>query len=176
MLKNFQISHHLGQLHVIPPATTPAQITYLPASGRIDTGYHGAKIVFDFAKLTLALPAMQQCLSKRLRVFDEPSLLLHRATCLLPAKLVWLLKTNPALISLAINKFCEKDPADLKLCHSLHTFKPVDMVNYRVSFTKHLYGKLKYSEYKPEKRHEWPTLESLLSSQIVSSSEANRLG
>lgn len=34
-----------GQLHIIPPATNPSQVTYLPAAGSIDTGYNGAKIV-----------------------------------------------------------------------------------------------------------------------------------
>ncbi len=29
-------------------------------------------------------------------------------------------------------------------------------------FTKHLYGKLKYSDYKPDKRHKWPTADELL--------------
>jgi hypothetical protein len=159
-----------GQLHIIPPATNPSQVTYLPASGSIDTGYSGAKIVFDFTKLTAASADIQQCLIKRLDIFNETSLLMHRATCILPAKLVWLLKSNPSLISLAINKFCEKDPADLKLCSQFQTFKPVDLVNYRVSFTKHLYGKLKYSDYKPEKRHDWPSLYSLIATLGTNSS------
>lgn len=155
---------YAGQLHIIPPATNPAQITYLPSAGPIDTGFHGAKIIFDFnLKLTLASTSIQECLQKRLSLFDEMNQLMHRATCILPAKLVWLIKTNPSLISLAINKFCQKDPADLKLCSQLQTFKSDDLLNYRVSFTKHLYGKLKYSDYKPEKRHEWPSLYTLIS-------------
>ena len=159
-----------GQLHIIPPATNPSQVTYFPASGSIESGYNGAKIVFDFFKLTIASTDIQECLAKRLGVFNETSLLMHRATCILPAKLVWLIKSNPSLISLAINKFCEKDPEDLKLCNQFQTFKPVDLVNYRVSFTKHLYGKLKYSDYKPEKRHDWPSLYSLISTLNTNSS------
>lgn len=69
-----------------------------------------------------------------------------------------LLKNNSGLIASAINRFCDKDPNDLKLCRSLDTFRAVDMVNYRVLFTKHLYGKLKYAEFKPDvKGHKWPT-------------------
>ena len=47
------------------------------------------------------------------------------------------------------------------------------MVNYRVSFTKHLYGKLKYNDYKPEKRHDWPTIDALIATPgIASTNEA----
>jgi hypothetical protein len=158
---------HAGQLHIIPPATTPAQVSYMPAAGPLDTALHGAKIVFDFgARLTLASSEIQQCLRRRLNLFDETTTMMHRATCILPAKLVWLIKTNPSLISLAINIFCERDPVDLRLCSQLRTFRPHDLVNYRVCFTKHLYGKLKYSEYRPEKRHEWPSLNSLMSTTL----------
>lgn len=158
---NNRVFIYQGALHLIPPATNPSQITYLPAYGSIQDSLHGAKVVFDFAAITRAPQSIQDCLQKQLSKF-EPSVigknLFHRATCLIPAKLAWLLKSNPGLISSAINRFCEKDPKDLKLCSTLRTFTPVDLVNYRVQFTKNLYGKLKYSEYKPEKRHNWPSL------------------
>ncbi|RNA37493.1 Ecdysoneless -like protein [Brachionus plicatilis] len=148
-----------GQLHIIPPATSPAQITYMPAFGSIKNSLHGAKCVFDFPSVTRAGHLVQECVQKQIGAF-EPELLaknlFHRATCLIPAKLAWLLKNNPGLISSAINRFCEKDPKDLKLCNTLSMFKPVDLVNYRVQFTKHLYGKLKYVEYRPERRQNWP--------------------
>lgn len=89
---------------------------------------------------------------------------LHRTTCLIPAKLAMLLKSNPSLISTAVNRFCDKDPRDLKLCRTFETFRPVDFVNYRVLFTKHLYGKLKYCQHKPVETKEggWPALSSLV--------------
>jgi len=165
-----------GKLHIIPPATNPAQVTYLPAHGSIDQAYYGAKIVFDFAKVTQAPQSVQDCFFKRLSSFEgisqTPSSSLsttnqainyfHRSTCLIPAKLAYLLKSNPSLISTAINGFCEKDPKDLKLCNTLTIFKPNELVNYQVLFTKHLYGKLKYTDFKPEKRHEWPVVESYI--------------
>lgn len=149
-----------GQLHIIPPATSPAQITYLPAFGSIKNSLHGAKCVFDFPSVTRAGNLVQECINKQINIFEPEVLaknLFHRATCLIPAKLAWLLKNNPSLISSAINRFCEKDPKDLKMCSTLSMFKPVDLVNYRVQFTKHLYGKLKYADYRPEKRQNWPT-------------------
>jgi hypothetical protein len=167
-----------GKLHMIPPATTPAQVTYLPAQGSIDQAYFGAKIVFDFGKVTQAPPSVQDCFLKRISSFEITSQTpssssssstalhtmsyFHRSTCLIPAKLAYLLKSNPSLISIAINRFCEKDPKDLKLCNTLTIFKSNELVNYQVLFTKHLYGKLKYTDFKPEKRHEWPAVESYI--------------
>ena len=169
---NNRVFIYNGQLHIIPPATNPSQITYLPAHGSIESSFNGAKIVYDFPKLTIASEDIQQCLAKKLSIFDSNSSF-HRATCIIPAKLVWLIKNNPSLISSAINRFCDKDPSDLKLCHTLNTFKPTDFVNYRVQFTKHLYGKLKYCDYKPERRHNWPSVSTLADLLSPSTVEAN---
>lgn len=94
-----------------------------------------------------------------------PYRLYHRATCVIPAKLAMLLKSNPSLVSAAINRFCDKDPRDIQLCRTFDTFPPVELINYRVVFTKHLYGKLKYCRFKqPDASVGWPTLDSLLPS------------
>lgn len=153
-----------GELHLIPPASNPAEITYLPAAGPIVNSLNAIKIIFDFPKLTISSKSLQECLKKRLSVFESDfrKTFFHQKTCIIPAKLAWLLNNNPSLISAAINRFCDKDPADLKLCRFLTHFKPTDLVSYRVVFTKHLYGKLKYSDYKPDKRHNWPTADELL--------------
>ena len=162
-----------GKLHMIPPASTPAEITYLPASGPIQNALDAVKVVHDFPKLTCALDTIQKSIQKRLSIFDSIAnstsssssskySLFHKATCTIPAKLAWVLNNNPSLISSAVNRFCDKDPSDLKLCRLFDCFKPMDFVNYRVKFTKHLYGKLKYCDYKPDKRHEWPSLSKLM--------------
>ena len=152
-----------GHVHIVPPAQTPAQITYLPAMWRpVEDALSGARCVRDFGEITRASPLIQQSIGKRVAMFDVADkrhlAAYHRASCLVPAKLAWVLKNNGgALIASAINRFCDKDAGDLKLCRTLDTFRPVDMVNYRVCFTKHLYGKLKYCDYKPERRHNWPS-------------------
>lgn len=157
-----------GQLHMIPPASKPSEITYLPAAGPIENDLSAAKCVFDFPKQTVALPKVQECLMKKLNsyVTDMNRACFHRTTCIIPAKLAWLLNHNQALISAAINRFCDKDPKDLNLCRFLNHFKPTDLVSYRIQFTKHLYGKLKYADFKPEKRHEWPTTDSLMAQNL----------
>lgn len=157
-----------GELHMIPPASKPSEITYLPAAGPIESDVSAAKCVFDFPKQTVALPKVQECIMKKLNsyVADMNKACFHRTTCIIPAKLAWLLNHNQSLISAAINRFCEKDPNDLKLCRFLNHFKPTDLVSYRIQFTKHLYGKLKYADYKPEKRHEWPTTDSLMAQNL----------
>lgn len=164
-----------GDLHIIPPATNPSEITYLPAVGPIQNTLNAVKIIFDFPKLTVSSSDIQECLKKRINVFetDFKKTFFHQKTCIIPAKLAWLLNNNPSLISAAINRFCDKDPEDLKKCRYLNHFKPTDLVNYRVLFTKHLYGKLKYCDYKPDKRHNWPSIEELLNTvetHVVSSS------
>lgn len=157
-----------GQLHMIPPASKPSQITYLPASGPIDNNLDAVKCVFDFPKQTLADSKIQECILKKITTFDTDlnKACFHRTTCIIPAKLAWLLNHNQSLISAAVNRFCEKDPNDLKLCRFLNHFKPQDLVSYRVQFTKHLYGKMKYLDYKPDKRHEWPTVDALMSQNL----------
>ena len=166
---NNRVFIYNGKLHMIPPATNPSQITYLPAAGPISSSFAGAKIIFDFSNLTQAIDDVQKSIQKRISLFesDKINLIYHKASCTIPAKLTWLIKNNPSLISAAINRFCDKDPKDLKLCRTLETFKPVDLVNYRVTFTKHLYGKLKYCDYKPEKRHQWPSINKLMDSNDV---------
>lgn len=158
-----------GELHMIPPASKPSEITYLPAAGPIDNDLNAVKCVFDFPKLTKALSTVNECIMNKLKGFELSDLsktCFHRTTCIIPAKLAWLLNHNPSLISAAVNRFCEKDPDDLKLCRFLNHFQPTDLVSYRVQFTKHLYGKLKYSEYKQDKRHEWPSVESLMDQNL----------
>ena len=43
-----------GELHLIPPATNPSQITYLPAHGAIKSASEAVKIVADFSHITRA--------------------------------------------------------------------------------------------------------------------------
>lgn len=165
-----------GKLHMIQRATKPSDFnTFLPA-GAISSSFSGAKIVLDFPNLTEASENIQKSIEKRLSLFeaDKINLIYHKASCTIPAKLTWLLKNNPSLISSAINRFCEKDPKDLKLCRQFETFKPIDLVNYRVTFTKHLYGKLKYCDYKPEKKHAWQTsVNKLMSTMDISTDSSN---
>lgn len=159
---------HNGQLHMIPPASNPSQITYLPSAGPITSDLHAIKCVLDFPKLTCALPNIQASINQKLNTFasDLNRACFHRTTCIIPAKLAWLLNHNHSLISAAVNRFCDKDPDDLKKCRFLNHFKPTDLVSYRVQFTKHLYGKLKYADYKADKRQEWPQVEALMEQNL----------
>lgn len=152
---------HRGVVHLIPPATTPALVTFTPAAGPIHSPLAAVECIQRFSSLTLAPIEIQDSISKRLSLFNSNTTLFHRYTCTIPAKLAWLFSNEPSLISIPVNRFCDKDPEDLKLCRSFTYFKPDDLVNYRVLFTKHLYGKLKYSEYKPQRGHEWPTIDQL---------------
>lgn len=163
-----------GNLHLIPPATNPSQVTYLPASGAIKTPNEAIRILIDFKDITIVSDKMQTELKKRVDLFkDYEKLYLHQTTCTIPSKLAYLLSNEHGicnkniLLSKSINRFCDKDPSDLKLCRTLNTFKSENLVNYRVTFTKYLYCKLKYCEYQADKRHNWPKNEAEKSSQGV---------
>jgi hypothetical protein len=152
-----------GELHLIPPATNPSQITYLPANGAIKEAIEAVKIIFDFSDVTRANDVLQKNLSNKIDFFNNyDKIYLHHSTCTIPAKLVWILNSTNGrnLISNAINRFCEKDPNDVKLIRTLKTFKAEDLVDYRVTFTKFLYSKLKYCEFNADKRHLWPNSDS----------------
>lgn len=151
-----------GELHLIPPATNPSQITYLPANGAIKEGRQAGKIVFDFSDITRASEILQKNLNQKIEMFKNyEKIYLHHSTCTIPAKLAWMLSfsdNSRLLMSNAINRFCEKDPNDLKLIRTLNTFKAEDLIDYRVTFTKFLYSKLKYCEFNADKRHNWPKI------------------
>jgi hypothetical protein len=153
-----------NELHIIPPATNPSQITYLPAHGAIKSAIEAVKIVSDFSSTTRSNEILQQNLRKRVEPFKNyEKLYLHQTTCTIPAKLAWLLspKSGSVLLSRAINRFCDKDPSDLKLCRSLKTFQAENLIDYRVTFTKFLYCKLKYCDFNADKRHHWPKINEI---------------
>ena len=152
-----------GELHLIPPATNPSQITYFPANGAIKDASEAVNIILDFSDITRANEVLQKNLNKKIEFFNNyEKIYLHHSTCTLPAKLVWMLNSNIGsnLLSNAINRFCDKDPNDIKLIRTLKTFKAEDLVDYRVTFTKFLYSKFKYCEFNADKRHNWPSSES----------------
>ena len=59
-----------GQLHMIPPASKPSEITYLPAAGPIESDLSAVKCIFDFPKQTQALPKVQDCIQKKLSAYS----------------------------------------------------------------------------------------------------------
>jgi hypothetical protein len=146
-----------GLLHIIKPATKPSEITYLPSTGFLhQKTTQIVRCIVDFEHLTCASDELQANFHKRLNLFrNYEKSLLHQTTCSLPAKLVWLLDQSDIhqnCLSVAINRFADRDANDLKLCRNLSLFKPDDqnnpLIDYRVRFTKYLYSKLKHVNHK----------------------------
>jgi hypothetical protein len=164
---------HKGRLHIIPPATNPSMVTFMPGHGPLKTSsLNAAKLVFKFPNITQASELVQEAIGQKLAQFSSPGSYLHRVSCCVPVKLAYLLKNNPSLISSAVNTFCQNDPNDMKLLQkSLDVFKPVDFVAYRVLFTKHLYGKLKHFEFL--KKLNWPSMNDIVSQ--MGTNEASKL-
>jgi len=150
-----------GELHLIPPAETPSQVTYNPAFGPIASPVDAFQTLTDFSLITKASDSIQKCIQKRIEPFGSYERnFLHRKTCVIPSNLAWLIENaqKEAYLSAAINRLCDKDPLDLKLCRNFDTFKAQDLMQYRVTFTKHLYSKLQCCDYKPLKAHNWPQI------------------
>lgn len=60
-----------GAVHMIPPATTPAQVTYLPATGAIRDPLDAVRTVVRFKEVTRALDAVQRSIRARTILFDN---------------------------------------------------------------------------------------------------------
>ena len=86
-----------------------------------------------------------------------------------------LLRLNPNLISNAINQFCERELKSAKEYKCLEIFKPENFVAYRVTFTKHLYGKLKHFDFKADRRkYGWPTTVNEINGEKLSQETSDK--
>lgn len=63
-----------GDLYMIPPATTPAQVTYFPAHGPIREVENALKTLTNFSSLCKAPEAVQKSIKTRIANF-EPDLI-----------------------------------------------------------------------------------------------------
>jgi len=167
-----------GDLHIIPSATSPSHVTHFPAFESISEPINAIKTLVSFQTSCKASPEIQNCIRARISKFEPeliPKNFLHRATCIIPAKLGMLLRLNPNLISNAINQFCERELKSAKEYKCLEIFKPENFVAYRVTFTKHLYGKLKHFDFKADrKKYGWPTTVNEINGEKLSQETSDK--
>ncbi|XP_022251288.1 protein ecdysoneless homolog [Limulus polyphemus] len=126
-----------GQLHLIPIARTPAEVTSLPSG--TPALEDAIMAVREYSTITVANQDIQNALKKRISGYPAKiQEFQHRAHCYVPAGVATILKHEPQLVSDAVHAFYHRDPLDLKIL-----------------FTRCLYAQLLQQKYQPDRLVGW---------------------
>ncbi|XP_048248661.1 protein ecdysoneless homolog [Haliotis rufescens] len=140
-----------GDIHIIPIPQTPAEMMELPLFAPDIPD--GVNCIREHTSLTRASPQIQRYIFSRLSCFPEKiKENVHHTNCYIPAKLVPVLRRNPALVAPAVHAFYYRDPLDLQACRTMQIFSPTDQVLARVKLTRCLYAQLMHQQFTPDKR------------------------
>ncbi|XP_067935926.1 protein ecdysoneless homolog isoform X2 [Watersipora subatra] len=143
-----------GELHLIPLASSPADIT--PLATGCPTIKAAVQCVSACNKVTRASQAVQDSISKRLCRYPEQAAAdIHSTTCYVPVSAAQLLADDPQLISSATRAFYLRDPIDVKACQNMCYFPPDNRVSVKVRLTRCLYAQLVQQKFFPPKRSIW---------------------
>lgn len=143
-----------GELHIIPIAQNPGEITPIPSG--TPSIFSAIAAIRDFSSVTKASEAVQKSIGRRLNEFPHKiDLNKHRAHCYLPCAVAAILKEDPKLLPHAVKAFYLRDPIDLKACRAMRYFAPETRVMTEVIFTRCLYAQLMCQKYEPDKRTGW---------------------
>lgn len=101
---------HDGQLHIIPLPNK--RNPSLPPS---PTPKEALQIIASEAITTQANPGMQKSISSRVKGYPQKALTeMHRARCIIPAKVAAVLRQQPQLVAPAVQAFYYRDVQDMK--------------------------------------------------------------
>ncbi len=115
-LSDGRVFVYKGEVHLIPIARTPAELTPIPSSERPKTN-DAISTVTQFSDITRASLSVQNVVRKRLRDYPENwTEQQHHARVTVPPIVRHILKTSPQMISAAIRAFYARDASDLKAC------------------------------------------------------------
>jgi len=144
-----------NELHLIPIAQNPSQLTPLPAG--IPTIDDAVNTVNKFPDATRASTKIQSVLKKRMKSYpDNWSDHKHFIHAIVPVKIKNLFSLVPKyLISAAIRCFYMRDEIDLIKCRTMKQFPPENLVNVGVTLSKCLYAMLATQQFKPDKKSHW---------------------
>jgi len=145
-----------NQLHLIPIAQNPSQLTPLPVG--VPSIEDGVNTVKNFQECTRASNKIQSIIRKRMKSYpDDWSDQEQFTHVIVPEKINNLLKSVPKhLISAAIRCFYTRDVLDLRNCRTLKNFPPENLMKVGISLSKCLYAMLAKQQFKPDKRSNWP--------------------
>ena len=148
---------HQGELHLIPVAQTPAQLTPMPA-GPPPSIPDAANVVRRFSRITRAPNEVQTALKKRIGGYPADwSNFQHYSHYVVPSKVKILLDKHPTYCARAIRAFYQRDMIDVRALRIMKHFKPVNLVKTGLTTSKCLYSMLAQQQYKPDKRAGWPS-------------------
>lgn len=145
-----------NQLHLIPIAQNPSQLTPLPVG--VPSIEDGVNTVKNFQECTRASNKIQSIIKKRMKSYpDDWSDQEQFTHVIVPEKMNNLLKSVPKhLISAAIRCFYTRDVLDLRNCRTLKNFPPENLMKFGIPLSKCLYAMLAKQQFKPDKRSNWP--------------------
>jgi len=145
-----------NQLHLIPIAQNPSQLTPLPVG--VPSIEDGVNTVKNFQECTRASNKIQSIIRKRMKSYpDDWSDQEQFTHVIVPEKINNLLKSVPKhLISAAIRCFYTRDVLDLRNCRTLKNFPPENLIKVGIPLSKCLYAMLAKQQFKPDKRSNWP--------------------
>lgn len=147
---------HQGKVHIIPLATSPADILQMPTAGQL---LRQKAIAHVRQRQPIASPSIQHAIQDRIQEYPLASKKeIHRANCLLPNKAAFVLLSEPQLITLAIEAFYLRDPISLKYCASMNTFSPVGTVESTIRFTKTTYAQTVSQKFYAPKPFRLPSI------------------
>ncbi|KAI9361939.1 SGT1 protein-domain-containing protein [Pilaira anomala] len=127
-----------GKVHIIPLASSPADILQIPTSGKL---LRERAIDILRKRKPVASKPIQDAIDERVQGYPSAAKEeIHRANCLLPTKAAFVLLSEPQLITLAIEAFYLRDPISMKACASMNVFSPVNTVETTIRFTKTTYA------------------------------------
>jgi hypothetical protein len=145
-----------GEVHVIPPPTTPGHLKYLPSTlytEPLATVQEGLSLVTNTKVDTRASEQIQKCI--KLRTESSLKHYRQRTRCYLPKIIIALLKENPQLISHAVRAFIERDSQAMRRTTEMKQFAPhVDDSKFSyaiVSMSRCQYAQLLSQPFSPPK-------------------------
>ena len=144
-----------NQLHLIPVAQNPSQLTPLPAG--IPSIEDAINTIHKFPEATRASLTIQSVLKKRMKSYpddwSDDKQFIH---AIVPIKVKILLSLAPQyLLSAAIRCFYMRDEIDLRKCRQMKYFPPENLNNIGLTLSKCLYAMLVTQQYKPDKNSRW---------------------
>jgi hypothetical protein len=152
---------HRGEVHVVPVAQNPGQITPLAASNAVEgdeiSPAQIARIVAKYPKVTRAADEIQKCIRKRCGSYPEDwSAQAHYTHFLLPPKVAGLFAYSPRLLYFAVQHLAEEVAAaragDIKKISPPHTNNAVKL---GVEISRCSYAMLQGVRTRPRKRSSW---------------------
>lgn len=147
---------HQGKVHIIPLASSPADILKNPLAGHLA---RQTAIQHVRHHLPVASSTVQNAIHDRISVYPLASQKeLHRAYCQLPTKAAFVLLSEPQLVTLAIEAFYLRDPISLKSCARMETFSPIHTIESTIQFTRTTYAQTVSQKFYAPKPFRLPSI------------------